>query len=172
MNTSSLRKLHSLMEPVRKFLIETLLPLYRSSRVERDLKEDATVGAMNAQIVTIERQGALTMFGNHLEAITLGNVKNIYEGLVDNFPDLSAIFLRFSFDFPSMRSIRTMGISPPPFHEGGDSSTADEKSTGEQNVGCNHVSYETTHAIQIILYFRLVSPAESPGIFTREAEVP
>ena len=86
------------MEAVRKFFIETLLQLHRSSCVERDLKEDTVIGAMDAEIVTIKRQGALATFGNHLEAITLGNVKNIHQGLVDNFPDLNAIFLRFSFD--------------------------------------------------------------------------
>src|SRR5271156_2532035 len=86
------------MEAVRKFFIETFLQLYRSSCIERDLKKDTVVGAMDAEIVTIKRQVALLMFGNHLEAITLGNGKNIHKGLVDNFPDLSAIFLRFSFD--------------------------------------------------------------------------
>ena len=81
------------MEAVRKFLIETLLQLYRSSCVKRDLKEETVVGAMDAEIVTIKRQGALAMFGNSLKAITLRNVKNIHKGSVDDFPDLSAIFL-------------------------------------------------------------------------------
>src|SRR5580700_9519615 len=86
------------MQAVRKFLIETLLQLHRSSCVERDLKEDTIVGAMDAQIVWIKRQRALAMFGNHLKMITLGNAKNIHQGLVDNFSDLSTIFLWFSFD--------------------------------------------------------------------------
>ena len=34
------------MEAVRKFLIETLLQLYRSSCVERDLEEDTIVGVI------------------------------------------------------------------------------------------------------------------------------
>jgi hypothetical protein len=50
------------MEAVRKFLIETLLQFYRSSSVERDLKENTIVGTMDAYIGTIKWQGAFPMF--------------------------------------------------------------------------------------------------------------
>ena len=46
------------------------------------MKEEV-IGAMDAETVTIKRQGALATFGNHLEAIEFGEAKNVLHHNVD-----------------------------------------------------------------------------------------
>lgn len=57
-----------------------------AARRERDLKEDAIVCTMKTQIISVEWQAALWMFGNDMETIILGDTENIHQCLVDMSP--------------------------------------------------------------------------------------
>ncbi|MGA7918359.1 MAG: tautomerase family protein [Candidatus Acidiferrales bacterium] len=57
-----LAKLQSPMEPVRKFLIETLLQLYRSSCIERDLKKDKSTSSRCQERIGHTETGRLNTF--------------------------------------------------------------------------------------------------------------
>src|ERR1700679_468489 len=53
-----------------------------AARRERDLEEDAIVCTMKTQIISVEGQAALWMFGNDMETIILGDTENIHQCLV------------------------------------------------------------------------------------------
>jgi hypothetical protein len=90
--------IESAMKVSRDFCVELLFLLDRAAGVERDLDEDAVLCAFHAKIIFVGYQAPPRMFGDHLEPIILWNFQDLHHRLVDNVPDLSAIFLWLSLD--------------------------------------------------------------------------
>jgi hypothetical protein len=61
------------------------------------LYEDAIVGSMNAEIVTVKQQTGLRMLGDDLEAVILGDADDLEHCLVNDLTNLRAIFRGLPF---------------------------------------------------------------------------
>jgi hypothetical protein len=86
-----LANLYSFVETVRECFVEALLQLNGTAAIQCDLKKDAIVRPMYAEILSIEWQGRLRVFRDDLKAVMFRNIENSYQGLVKDFADLSTV---------------------------------------------------------------------------------
>jgi hypothetical protein len=89
-------QLYRFVQSIGNGFVEALFHFDAASGVESDLDEDAIVGTMNAEIVSIKLQLCLGMFGDDLEAIVLGDSETLEQRLVNDLTDLGAIFGRLA----------------------------------------------------------------------------
>src|ERR1700688_1265184 len=80
------------MQSVGDGFVEALLHFDGAAGAKRDLHEDAVVGAMNAEIIPVEEQLSLGVFGDDLEAVIFGDGEAVQQSLVDDLTNLGAIF--------------------------------------------------------------------------------
>src|SRR5215470_11449407 len=83
--------LHSFVEMVRECFVEALLQLSGAAAIQCDLKKDAIVRPMYAEILSIEWQARLRVFRDYLKSVMFRNIENIHQGLVKDIADLSTV---------------------------------------------------------------------------------
>src|SRR5215472_18528371 len=86
-----LANLHSFVEMVRECFVEALLQLSGTAAIQCDLKKDAIVRPMYAEILSIEWQAGLRVFRDYLKSVMFRNIENIHQGLVEDIADLSTV---------------------------------------------------------------------------------
>jgi hypothetical protein len=86
-----LANLYSFVEMVRQCFVEALLQLSGTAAIQCDLKKDAIVRPMYAEILSIESQACLRMFRDYLKSVIFRNIENIHQGLVKDIADLSTV---------------------------------------------------------------------------------
>jgi len=86
-----LANLYSFVETVRQCLVEALLQLSGTAAIQCDLKKDAIVRPMYAEILSIEWQARLRVFRDYLKSVMFRNIENIHQGLVKDIADLSTV---------------------------------------------------------------------------------
>src|SRR5262249_44618497 len=86
-----LANLYSFVEMIRECFVEALLQLSGATAIQCDLKKDAVVRPMYAEILSIEWQARLRMFRDDLKSVIFRNIENIHQGLVKDFANLSAV---------------------------------------------------------------------------------
>ena len=86
-----LANLYSFVETVRQGFVEALLQLSGTAAIQCDLKEDAIIRPMNAEILSIEWQVRLRVFRDYLKSVMFWNIENIHQGLVKDLADLSTL---------------------------------------------------------------------------------
>src|SRR4029077_17744259 len=86
-----LANLYALVEMVRQGLVEALLQLSGTAAIQCDLKKDAIVRPLYAEILPIERQARLRVFRDYLKSVMCRNIENVHQGLVKDIADLSTV---------------------------------------------------------------------------------
>src|ERR1044071_10038128 len=86
-----LANLYSFVEMIRECFVEALLQLSGTAAIQCDLKKDAIVRPMYAEILSIEWQARLRVFRDYLKSVILRNIENIHQGLVKDIADLSTV---------------------------------------------------------------------------------
>jgi len=86
-----LANLYSFVEMVRQCFVEALLQLSGTAAIQCDLKKDAIVRPMYAEILSIEWQARLRVFRDYLKSVMFRNIENIHQGLVKDIADLSTV---------------------------------------------------------------------------------
>jgi hypothetical protein len=76
---------------VRQCFVEALLQLNGTAAIQCDLKKDAIVRPMYAEILSIEWQARLRVFRDYLKSVMFRNIENIHQGLVKDVSDLSTV---------------------------------------------------------------------------------
>jgi len=79
------------VETVRQCLVEALLQLGGTAAIQCDLKKDASVRPMYAEIISIEWLARLRVFCDHLKSVMFRNTEYIHQGLVNDIADLSTV---------------------------------------------------------------------------------
>lgn len=85
--------LDSFVETVRQRFVEALLQLSGTAAIQCDLKADAIVRPVDAEILSIERQTRLRVFRDDLKSVMFRNIENIHQGLVKDVADSSTVLL-------------------------------------------------------------------------------
>jgi hypothetical protein len=83
--------LYFFVEAVRECLIEALLQLSGAAAVQCDLKNDAVVRPMYAEILAIDWQARLRVLGDYLKAVVCRHIENLHQGPVKDLADLSTV---------------------------------------------------------------------------------
>jgi hypothetical protein len=86
-----LANLYSFVEMVRQCFVEALLQLSGTAAIQCDLKKDAIVRPMYAEILSIEWKARLRVFRDYLKSVMFRNIENIHQGLVKDIADLSTV---------------------------------------------------------------------------------
>ena len=76
--------------------MEGVLQLGGTAAIQCDLKKDAIVRPMYAEILSIEWLAHLRVFRDYLKSVMFRNIEDIHQGLVKDVADLSTVL----FDSP------------------------------------------------------------------------
>jgi hypothetical protein len=82
---------HSFVETVRECFVEALFQFGGTAAIQCDLKDDAVVRPMDAEILSIEWQARLCVFRDYLKSVIFRNIENVHQGLVKDIADLSTV---------------------------------------------------------------------------------
>jgi hypothetical protein len=93
-----LPKPDSFVEMVRQRSVEALLQLGGTAAVQCDLKQDAIVRPMYAEILSIEWQAGLRVFRDYLKAVVFRDIENLHQSAVKDVADLSTVLLGLSLE--------------------------------------------------------------------------